>query len=240
MGSRILLLDTSTRPGPNLSSQLALCGFVIELARDLDGALRLLHTNEPALTVVRARSADAARYCRAVRAASERPLVLVCDERDEAVIVDCLQAGADSVVIAPLSRRELEARVRACLARPVRFRPPVASARQVRSIGDLVIDPESHIVTKAGRSVSLTPTEFRLLASLARRAGRTVTHQELLADVWGGARVGSEHLRLYVRYLRQKLEDDHRRPTLLLNRRGIGYTLATAAAANKEGERSSW
>ena len=236
MGSRILLLDASTEAGPSLSSQFALCGFVMEIARDLDGALRLLSTNEPALTVVRAPSADAAQYCRAVRAASERPLVFVCDERNEAVIVDCLRAGADSVLLAPLSRRELEARVRAWLARPGRFRP-VASAR-VRSIGDLVIDPESHVVTKAGRSVSLTPTEFRLLASLARGAGRTVTHQELLAEVWGAAGAGSEHLRLYVRYLRQKLEDDHRRPTLLLNRRGIGYALATTAAANKQGERS--
>ena len=237
MGSRILLLDASTGAGPPLSSQFALCGFVMEIARDLDSALRLLSTNEPALTVVRAPSADAAQYCRAVRAASERPLVFVCDERNEAVIVDCLRAGADSVLLAPLSRRELEARVRAWLARPGRFRP-VASARRVRSIGDLVIDPESRVVTKAGRSVSLTPTEFRLLTSLARRAGRTVTHQELLADVWGAAGAGSEHLRLYVRYLRQKLEDDHRRPTLLLNRRGIGYALATTAAANKQGERS--
>ena len=118
------------------------------------------------------------------------------------------------------------ARLRAlCTAPGLREMPLVE--RESYRVGAVEIDAGSHRAQRGGRSLDLTPTEFRLLLALARRGGEVVPHSELIEEVWrGGSDDGHENLRLYVRYLRRKLGDDPKGPRLVLSHRGQGYALA--------------
>lgn len=224
MGQHVILLDSADAPGIRLDAQLAQCGFVVHTASDINSAVRLLRSHAPALVVIRIEDVAAIDLCQLLRMQSSDPVVAVCDRRDEELIVRCLEAGVDRVLVAPLSRRELAARIGAALG--CRNGSPPAEPRPYH-VGDLVIDPDAHVVTKDGHCLSLTPTEFRLLVALARRAGEVVSHADLLSEVWGATYMESpEHLRLYIRYLRRKLKDGESRPRLLLNQRGVGYKLA--------------
>ncbi len=100
------------------------------------------------------------------------------------------------------------------------------SSGDTRRIGDLVLSTSDHTVTRAGRRVVLSPIEFRLLACLASAPGKVLTPQTLMSRVWGAEYVDSRHyLRVYIRYLREKLEDDSNRPQLILSEWGVGYSL---------------
>jgi two-component system KDP operon response regulator KdpE len=106
--------------------------------------------------------------------------------------------------------------------------------------GDLVIDREAKLVSKAGEQVSLTRTEYRLLDALAARVGQMAPHRFLLSTVWGDAFVDDTHyLRVYVGYLRQKLEDDPKHPQYLINEWGMGYRLAALPTRAEEGAAAS-
>ena len=133
-----------------------------------------------------------------------------------------LDLGADDYVTKPFDSEELLARVRACL----RHRHAATGEARHVTIGDRVIDLDLRTVTRAGREVHLTPKEFALLAILARHPGRVVTHGVLLRDIWGDAHADDiEYLRVTIRALRRKLEDDPAAPTLLRNEPGVGYRL---------------
>ncbi len=140
------------------------------------------------------------------------------------------------MLAAPLSRRELGARIRAVLAGAGRAKPGTLRPGSYR-VGDLIVDTQAHVAAKGGRHLSLTPTEFRLLVALARRSGHVVSYGDLLAEVWDSATDGgTEKLRLYIGYLRRKLQDDPTRPRMLHNHKGAGYRLsAQPAIANTEG-----
>jgi two-component system KDP operon response regulator KdpE len=135
-----------------------------------------------------------------------------------------LDAGADDYLVKPFSVKELLARMRLAL-RHVRAAAATPVQRYVHD--ELVVDIPAHRVTRAGRAVHLTPTEFRLLARLVGHAGQVVTHRRLLADVWGAEFVEHTHyLRLYMGQLRAKLEDKPADPKRILTEPGIGYRLA--------------
>lgn len=140
----------------------------------------------------------------------------------EAAVVAALQNGADEYLAKPISGSELVARLRAILRRN-----DVGLERQETdslSFGDLKISLAHHTVHMGGRKIDLSPIEFRLLACLARDAGKVLSHQALMARVWGAEYVESRHyLRLYIRYLREKLEDNPRNPQLILSEWGLGY-----------------
>jgi two-component system KDP operon response regulator KdpE len=103
-------------------------------------------------------------------------------------------------------------------------------------VGSLVLNARAHVATLGDRDLELTPTEFRLLAALAGRAGQVVAREELLAEVWGADRVRRDDvLRIYVGYLRHKLGDDPARPRILLNQRGVGYRLVEAGEGGTHG-----
>ena len=217
-----------------LSALLARCGFGVSRACGDDAAVSLLRARRFDIVVVSADDPAVAELCSSLRAYSSAPIVALCGRRDETVATRCLQAGADSVLTGPTPRRELTARLFALMAKRSSSQLTAPDGESFR-IGDLLIDRDAHLARKANSRLALTPTEFRLLLALARRAGSVVRHTELLSEVWGEADAsGSKNLRLYVRYLRQKLGDDRRQPRLLLNQRGIGYKLATDATAGIE------
>ncbi|MGE5595408.1 MAG: winged helix-turn-helix domain-containing protein, partial [Hyphomicrobiales bacterium] len=132
------------------------------------------------------------------------------------------------------STEEIDLRLRA-LWRRVRLGAGETAARSPEApirIGELEIDVAAQTVRKNGAVVPLSPTEFRLLVSLAEHPGEVVPSRALMARVWGNQYAGESHyLRLYVRYLRQKIEDDPARPRYILNRWGAGYTLGTPPRA---------
>lgn len=149
--------------------------------------------------------------------------VLVLTARDATVEkVTALDLGADDYVTKPFDTEELLARVRVAM----RHRGNTSADGKIVA-GAMEIDPAAHRVSKRGKSVHLTPKEFALLSELARHAGKVLTHRHLLGTIWGDAHVCDvEYLRVTMRGLRQKVEDDPALPALLLNEPGIGYRLA--------------
>ncbi len=148
------------------------------------------------------------------------PIIVLSARGGERDKVRALDLGADDYLTKPFSMQELLARVRAVLRRI----PATTTARI--AFGDVVVDLARHVVTKAGSEVHLTPTEFDLLHVLGADLDRVLTHRQLLERVWGTyAADNSRQLRVYVNYLRHKLEDDPGRPRLLVTEPGVGYRL---------------
>jgi two-component system KDP operon response regulator KdpE len=166
--------------------------------------------------------------CRAIREFSEVPIVMLTARGEEIDKVTGLNAGADEYLTKPLGAEELLARVKAILRR-TRF-GHVQTPPATFTTGDLTIDFRQHRVTVAGKEIKLSATEFRLLEQLALHAGSVLSHRDLLSAVWGpDYRDDIEYLRVYIRYLRQKIEDDPARPRYILTQPGVGYRLARQA-----------
>jgi two-component system KDP operon response regulator KdpE len=133
-----------------------------------------------------------------------------------------LEIGADDYLTKPFSPRELTTRVKALLRRS--FTPAPARKTRITVDNDLTIDFDKGEVLVRGRKVTLRPTEYRLLYHLVNNAGRLMTHETLLSRVWGPEyRDESHYLRLYITYLRQKLERDPAHPKYIVTERGMGY-----------------
>jgi two-component system KDP operon response regulator KdpE len=159
-----------------------------------------------------------------VREWSQVPILVISARGREDDKVAALDAGADDYVTKPFGVRELLARLRVALRRASR----IGSGETSRlTIGDLDIDLEKRRVSMGGKNVHLTPIEYRLLAELARNAGKVLTHSHLLRQVWGpGYAQESHYVRVYMTQLRRKLEADPARPKLLLTEPGVGYRLS--------------
>ena len=167
---------------------------------------------------------DGIAVCREIRRWSRAPIIVLSARHSEEEKAALLDAGADDYVTKPFGIREFRARVRAQLRR-ARMAPPASAGEPLR-LGDLIIDVGRRSVLRDGRAVHLTPTEWELLVALLRRAGRTVTHQQLFRDVWKGAYGDmQQYLRVYVAHLRKKLEADPYAPKYLLTEPGVGYRL---------------
>ncbi|MCL4235753.1 MAG: response regulator [Deltaproteobacteria bacterium] len=168
---------------------------------------------------------DGVDVLRRIREWSRVPvIVLTARGRDEDKVTT-LDAGADDYLTKPFSVPELLARIRVALrhaaAREGTGEPSV-------SFGDVTIDFARRVVTRAGEEVHLTPMEYSLLATLARHAGKVLTHRQLLKEVWGPNHVDqTQYLRVFMGSLRQKLEAEPARPKYLLTETGVGYRLVT-------------
>lgn len=166
---------------------------------------------------------DGGELIRALRAWNRRPIIVLSARTHEAQKVAALDAGADDFVTKPFGVAELHARLRVALRHAAQT--TLAGDSSVRC-GDVQIDLAAKAVFRSGELVRLTPTQWRLLEVLARHAGRLVTAQSLLQDVWGPHHAEQGHyLRIYVRQLRHKLEAEPARPRYLLTETGVGYRL---------------
>lgn len=189
---------------------------------------------------------DGFEVCRRIRASStpDVPVVMLTARGDDADRIVGLEIGADDYVPKPFNPRELLARVRAVLRRarpaPLSASTPAAVASEVLSVGPLEIDVGARVVRREGQEVVLTSFEFRILVVLARRAGETVTREELASEAREPAQGKASYdpsvdrsLDVHVSRLRQKLEEDPKDPRLIKTVRGVGYVLA--AVARKSG-----
>jgi two-component system KDP operon response regulator KdpE len=153
------------------------------------------------------------------------PIVVLSARGQEQDKVQALDLGADDYLTKPFGMAELLARVRAQLRRLGAPAEPIVTA------GDVTIDLARRLVTRDGQEVRLTPTEYDLLRCLAVDAGKVLTHRQLLTRVWGEhVASNSPELRVYINYLRRKLEDDPARPQLIVTDPGVGYRLRTNPA----------
>jgi two-component system KDP operon response regulator KdpE len=152
------------------------------------------------------------------------PVIMLTARSSKVDLVHGFEVGADDYLTKPFDVAELLMRVQAVLRRSKW--PEEVMARQTFKTGPIEIDFAQHRVTVDGEPVKLTPTEYRLLAYLASNANRVLLHRELLRAVWG-PEYGeeTEYLRVYMRYLRQKLEPDPSDPQYLLTQPGVGYML---------------
>jgi two-component system KDP operon response regulator KdpE len=219
---------------PNYLTALGAEGFTVERAGSLPEAVRRVLAQPPDAALVIVDDGDAAEMCEVLRALGDFPLVVTWPALPPGVEAACLDLGADAAAQLPPSPRELAARVRAVLRRVARQR--TLTARRQIVAGDLVLDLDAHQAWRRGVAIDLTPTEFQVLAVLAEHAGRVVTNRELLSRVWGPEYTDDVHyVRLYIGYLRDKLEDDPHYPRLLVNQWGVGYRLVTAEPAPAPG-----
>jgi len=162
---------------------------------------------------------DGTEVIRGVRGWTSTPIIVLSAWGQESQKVAALDAGADDYVTKPFGMEELLARTRALLRR----REPGGSSETLHW-ADVTVDREARTVTKAGRAIHLTPTEFALLSRIAEKPGAVWTHRQLLAAVWGTtAGVTHDTLRVHMGSLRRKLEDDPNRPRWILTEPWVGY-----------------
>lgn len=166
---------------------------------------------------------DGVSYIRRVRDWSSVPIIVLSARTGEMEKVAALDSGADDYLTKPFGVAELLARARAALRR--KHQAPIDGHGVIR-FGDVEVDTHARTVHKAGEPIHLTTTEYRLLSVLINHAGRVVTNPQLLRDVWGPTHAESGHyLRVYMRHLRQKLENDPAQPQYLLTETAVGYRL---------------
>jgi two-component system KDP operon response regulator KdpE len=210
-------------------SNLMIRGFTVLVSRTGDDVLDMVRTNQADIVLLDLMlpGADGFDLCRDIRAESALGLIVVSARRGEQDKVRALNLGADDYLTKPFGVDELLARIAALLRRSRPAAPSVPS--RPLKFGNVTIDLDAQLVSKAGEPVHLTPTEFALLRELALAPGKLITHATLLRKVWGpGYETETEYTRVYVRRLRAKLEDPDGPPFIATEPRA-GYRLVAPA-----------
>ncbi len=224
---KILLVDDDATLLDLVGYALGRKGHRVVTAADGAQALALCRAERPDLVLldVTLPEVDGFEVCRQIRQESPTPVILLTGRREDADVVRGLDVGADDYVTKPVSLRVLTARMNAVLRR-YRQGDEGKGAAVVRE-GDLVLDPETHGVTKGNEPVLLTRTEFQVLYALARNAGRVVPTGRLVAYVWGSLDASrAASLRVHLAAIRRKVGLPAQGPGSIQNVRGTGYTLA--------------
>ncbi len=168
---------------------------------------------------------DGIEVIRRLREWTAIPIIILSARGQESDKIAALDAGADDYVSKPFGIGELLARMRVALRHAARG--PGDAGEATFSIGDLQVDLGRRQVTMAGETIHLTPIEYRLLTTLIHHAGKILTHQHLLREVWGPNQTDqAQYLRVYIAQLRRKLEKDPAHPRYVLTEPGVGYRLA--------------
>ncbi len=223
MDGCLLVVAADAALRAHLSSFLQSTGFQVLTAADGREGLRLAYEHHPQVVLLDLDlpALDGCQVCARLRDLSSVPILMLSKRSEEDIAVACLAAGADDFVTIPVHLKELEARVRALLRRATTSNAPLAAGYDD---GKLRIDQQRQLIWCRGAPVHLSPTEFRLLITLVGRRGRVVPHEDLLTEVWGPHCLDNpNYLSIYVRYLRQKLEDDPNHPQYIRTKWGVGY-----------------
>lgn len=224
-GAKILVIDDEPQIRRYLRVSLEAHGFgIVEAASGQEG-LRLAALEKPDLIVLDLGlpDMDGQAVIARLREWSAVPVVVLSVRADEADKIAALDAGADDYVTKPFGTGELLARIRAALRHTV----GASAGLPVFTTGELKVDLEKRQVFLKGEPVKLSPKEYDLLKLLVQHAGKVLTHQFILRQVWGPAHESDvQYLRVFARQLRQKIEVDPARPKVLTTEPGVGYRLS--------------
>ncbi len=224
MTNRILVVDDEPQIQRFLRPALTAAGFDVETAETVRQATRLAATRAPDLIVLDLGlpDGDGKAVIETVRAFSSVPIIVLSARDRDAEKIAALDLGADDYVEKPFSIGELLARIRVAL----RHAAPKQPSASEQMFGEIKLDLVRRQVLVAGQQIHLTPKEYELFALLANNAGRVVTHQHALIQVWGaGHRDDTQYLRVVVGQLRAKLETDPKLPRHIVTEAGVGYRL---------------
>lgn len=217
---RVLVVDDDLALAEMLGIVLRGEGFEPVFCADGAEAIAVFRNSRPDIVLLDLMlpGRDGIEVCRAIRAESGTPIVMLTAKSDTIDIVVGLESGADDYIVKPFKPKELVARIRA------RMRRNENANHKDLAIGDLVIDVTGHTVRRGDQQLSLTPLEFDLLVCLARKPGQVFTREALLEEVWGYRHSADTRLvNVHVQRLRSKIEHDPERPEVVLTVRGVGY-----------------
>ncbi len=219
----ILFVEDDATIAMGVAYSLRQDGFDVCLAYRLEEARELLKRRTVDLVLLDLGLPDGSGYtlCQEIRAAGDTPIIMLSARDEEASIVLGLDLGADDYLTKPFRLRELMSRIKAVLRR----RGPVEAPGGTLTCGDVTVFPQQAKVTKGGREVILTALEYRLLLTLLLNQGRVLSRGQILGSIWDVDEdfVNDNTLTVYIKRLREKLEDDPQNPMLIKTVRGLGY-----------------
>ncbi len=222
--AKILVIDDEPHLVKLVRSNLEAQHFKVIVAMDGPSGLAMAEKEGPDLIIldIMLPGMDGSDVLQKIREFSAVPVIMLTAKDQEIDVVKALHLGADDYVRKPFSVHELLARVEAVLRRAapsedVMTRPPFVC-------DDFVMDFQQRKITVRGKEIKVGPTEYKLLTQLVRNAGRVMLHADLLRKVWGPEYGGeTEYLRVYISYLRNKIEEDPANPKYILTEHGVGY-----------------
>ncbi|MHA2788268.1 MtrAB system response regulator MtrA [Corynebacterium sp. S7] len=224
MSHKILVVDDDPAISEMLSIVLESEGLEAIVVNDGNEAVPTFREQEPDLILLDLMlpGMNGVDICKAIRAESSVPIVMLTAKTDTVDVVLGLESGADDYITKPFKPKELVARVRA------RLRRTDGAPSEVLEVGDLTIDVPQHVVKRGDEEISLTPLEFDLLLELARKPRQVHTREELLESVWGYRHASDTRLvNVHIQRLRSKIEKDPEDPQIVLTVRGVGYKTGT-------------
>lgn len=227
----ILIVEDDKKTSSLIRVYLEREGFTTLAAYDGQQALTLAEQHQPLFVILDLMlpKVDGWELCRALRHASDVPILILTAREEEMDRIHGLSLGADDYVVKPFSPRELVARVKAIMRRA---RPEVSRLKRILSFNGLVFDHERRKVTIDGKPVSLTPLELKLLQALLSSPGRVFSRDELLHAIYpSGEAVVDRVIDVHIGKLRQKLEPAPSEPRYILTVRGLGYQFAESETA---------
>lgn len=222
----VLIVDDEPPIRKLLTVGLSTQDYAVSEAKNAAEAIEMVKNSKPELIILDLGLPDMSGHELLAKWRSEGlnlPIVILSSRTDEAGIVQALELGADDYITKPFGMNELVARIRVAL----RHRLQSQGEKPVFQTGSLTVDLVKRIVKVDSREVKLTPKEYEILRLLVQHQGRVLTHRFLLDNVWGEV-IDIQYLRVYVRQLRQKIEESPDRPRYILTETGVGYRLAEA------------
>ena len=219
----ILFVEDDATIAMGVEYSLKQDGFQVSLAYRLEEARDLLKRQPFDLVLLDLGLPDGSGYelCKEIRAAGDTPIIILSARDDEASIVLGLDLGADEYIAKPFRLRELISRMKAVLRR----QRPVEAANRTLACGNVTVFTQQAKVYKDGSEVLLTALEYRLLLTLILNQGRVLTRSQILGSIWDVDEdfVNDNTITVYIKRLREKLEDDPQNPALIKTVRGLGY-----------------
>jgi len=233
VSERILIIEDDSDLSEFMSWQLQREGYQVQASKQAIEGLAQLREWRPNLIILDIMMPDMTGWeaCQRIREFSDVPIIFTTALGTEKDVVRGLDLGADDYLVKPFGIKELNARIRAVLRR----QKPDEVRNNVYTNGKLWVNLDTHQVHVNDQPVELTPIEFKLLSCLIEHEGKVVTHHYLLTQGWGQEHEAERHyLKLYIWYLRQKIEADPTHPRLILTQRGVGYRLVRALEPDEQ------